>query len=510
MSLKRAISSNRTSLRIAEESSIGVLPGTPNWVLREPNTYEDFGGEITTAPRKPIKSDRMPRKGPVVDVEAKGGFNTDLTQTNCFDLLQGFFFADPRRKAEITSDISGVTASTDTYTVASGGGSFLANDLLFAANFTNSANNGLHVVASSTSTTVVVGDGLVDETPPSTASIVCVGHQFSSGDLEVSASGGAFPTLTTSTKDLTQLGIVPGEWIRIGGDTSGTQFATAANNCWARVRSVATNVITLDKTSATMVTDTGASKTVQVFLGRVLKNETGSSITRSTFQLERSLGAPEDTLPGSEQAEYIVGGVCSEFALNLPEADKVTCDFSFMGLDHETRNYSTGLKSGDRPALVAEDAFNSSSSVKRLKFAAVSSTDSNPTELFSYLSELTFSINNGITRNIAIATVGAFEATEADFMTQVQLNAFFVDVDALASVRANTDLTIDLVMAQNNAGIVLDVPLLAGSGALANVEADTPIKLDLTSDGANGIDVDANLNHVALMVFFDYLPTAAM
>lgn len=510
MAEKRAISSNRTSLRIAEESTIGVLPGTPDWVLREPNTYEDFGGEITTAPRKPIKSDRMPRKGPVVDVEAKGGFNTDLTQTNCFDLLQGFFFADPRRKAEITSGISDVSTTTDTYTVGADGDDFLASDLVWAAGFTNSGNNGLKSVASSTATTVVVAENLTDESsPPSDASLVVVGHEFGSGDLEVDTSG-TLPALTTTTKDLTQLGLVPGEWIYVGGDAADESFATAGNNGWMRVRSISANSMTVDKSAGTMATDAGTGKTVRVFLGRLLKNETGSNITRSTFQLERSLGAPEETLPGSEQAEYIVGGVCSELALSLPEADKITADFSFIGLDHETRDKDTGLKSGNRPALTAEDAFNSSSSVKRLKLAKVSSSDSNPSALFNYMSDLTFSINNGISRNIAIGTVGGFEATEADFMVQVETEAFLANVDALASVRANDDLTMDLAMAQNNAGIVLDVPLLAGSGALANVEADAPIKLSLTSDGANGIDVDANLNHVALMVFFDYLPTAAM
>ena len=509
MAQKKAISSNQTNLTIAKESSIGVLPGTPNWVQREPNSYDDFGGDITTAPRKPIKSDRMQRKGPVVDVEAKAGFNTDLTQDNIFDLAEGFFFAAARRKAEKTSGISAATASTDTYTMDADGGDFLANDLVQASNFTNSGNNGLKPVASSTATTVVVGDGLVDETPPSTAKLVVVGHEFGSGDLEVAVSGGAFPTLTTTTKDLTELGIIPGEFIYIGGDGATEKFTTAANNGWARVRSVAANLITLDKSAGTMVTDDGSGKTIRVFLGRVLKNETGALIVRSTFQLERSLGAPDDTLPGAIQSEYIVGGVPSEFALNITEADKITCDLSFMGTDHETRDAATGLKSGTRPALVAEDAFNSSSSVKRLKFAQTSSTDSNPSALFDYVGQLTMSIDNGITRNLAIGTTGAFEATEGDFEVQVELEGFFANVSALAAVRTNDDLTLDMQLAMNNAGISIDIPLLAGSGALAQVEPDSPIKLPLTSDGANGIDVDASLNHVTMMQWFDYLPNAA-
>jgi len=517
----QAISSNKTELNIAEEQSIGVLLGTSGdiWVPHEPNGYDDLGGDITTAPRKPIKSDRMGRKGPVVDVEAKAGFNTDFTYTNLFALLEGFLYSVARRKAEkintAGTEITAVTAATETFTVDADGADFLANDLVQAAGFTNSGNNGIFTVASSTATTVVVDEDVtVDETPPTDASLVVVGHEFSSGDAEIATTSG-FPTLTTTTKDLTELGILPGETVYIGGDGATEKFFNAANNGYARVRSVAANVMTFDKTSATMVTDDGtidgaggAGQTIRIFLGRLLKNEVGSLIVRKTFTIERQLGAPNDSNPGDVQAEYVTGAVCSELAINIPEAEKVTADLSFMGLDHETVA-AGALKAGTRQTLLAEDAFNSSSSVPRIKINVVSATDSFPSPLFAQIGELTLSVNNNLSRNLAIGTTGAFEMSEGDFGVQLELEPFFANVSALASVRANDDLTVDFSLYNANKGVSFDIPLLAGSGALANVEADTPIKLPLTSEGANGIDVDSTLNHILAAVFFDYLPTAA-
>ena len=514
MAVLEAIASNKTQLSIATEQSIGTLLGTSGdiWIPYEPNGYDDVGGEITTAPRKPIKSDRMGRKGPVVDVEAKAGFNSDLTYGNMFELLEGYLYATARRKAEKLNtngtEITAVTASSETFTVDADGTDFLANDLVQTSGFTNSGNNGIFTVASSTGTTIVVDEDVtVDETPPTTAKIVVVGHEFASGDAEIATTSG-FPTLTTTTKDLTELGILPGETVYIGGDLTAEQFATSANNGYARVRSVAANVMTFDKTSATMVTDAGTGKTIRIFLGRLVKNETGSSIVRKTFTIERQLGAPNDSSPGDVQAEYITGAVCSELAVNIPEAEKITVDASFMGLDHETVT-AGNLKAGTRQALVAEDAFNSSSSVPRIKINVVSETDSFPSALFAQIGELTLTINNNLSRNLAIGTTGAFEMSEGDFGVQLELEAFFANVSALSSVRANDDLTVDFSLYNANTGISFDIPLLAGSGALANVEADTPIKLPLTSEGANGIDVDSTLDHILSVVFFDYLPTAA-
>lgn len=514
MTVASKVDSNATSLSIAEESTIGVLPGTPVWYPFEPNEYTDFGANTTTRPRKPISSDRQRRKGPLVDLDGVGGFSTDVTQVNLQRLMRGYLFATQREKALYGADslsgitISGITAIDDTFAVASGGASCDANDLVFGAGFTNSDNNGLHTVSSSTGTTVVVSSALVDETPPSTATLTRVGHVFATGDAEIDSSGD-LPTLITTTKDLTELDLVPGEFIFIGGDTAGTKFATAANNGFARVRSVSTNAITLDKSAGTMVTDDGSGKTIQIFFGRVIKNESDpDNQVRRTFQLERTLGSPDDANV-KEQAEYVIGAVPSECVFNIPSADAFTADLSFIAIDHGTNDQDTDKKSGTRPALVAADAYNTSSEVPRIKLAAVSSTNSNPTSLVDYVQELTLTINNNISLNKAVGTLGGFDASAGTIDVSASLTAYFNTVAVLAAKRANTDLTLDLHLSRENAGISIDIPLIGISGGIPEVASDEPITLPLDVDAGAGIDVHANLNHTILISFFDYLPSAA-
>ena len=586
MATAKKIDSNVTGLRFAEETSFDVLPGSPVWYPLEPNSYSDFGGSVTLLARTPISADRQRKKGVITDLDASGGFNTDLTQTNLQKLLQGFFFADLRTKAEFgstnvtnvdgtndeyeftanavsatvaaggsgytdndTLTVSGVTGTAPTFTATVSGGvvqsvtlatagaatvvptdpaattggtgtgctlnvlwntedEFYAGDLIWAKDFTNSANNGLkNVIATIDEVHVSVSEDLVDEATP-TGTISRVGFKFGTADLDVDASG-TLPKITSTTKDFTELDLVPGDWIFSGGDTATTKWTNAANNGFKRVLKIETNALTIDKSDQDMVTETGTGLTIQLFCGRVLKNETGTLIKRRSYNLERTLGAPDDAKPTEIQSEYLTGSIPSEMTMNVATADKVNVDLTFVSADSEQRTGSTGVKSGSRPAIVEADAFNTSSDFTRIRLAVYDKDDEAPTPLFAFVQEFTITINNNISPAKAVGTLGAFEVTAGTFAVGGNMTAYFSDVAGVSAVRNNDDITLDFAIVKANAGLVVDIPLLSLGDGRPNVAQDEPITLPLTNEAATGAKVQSALNYTLLMVFYDYLPNAA-
>jgi hypothetical protein len=499
------ISSNITGLRFAEEESIGVLPTSPVpvWYPLEPNSYDDFGGELTRVARNPINPSRQRKKGNIVDLDSSGGFESDLTQENMQNILQGFFFANLRKKAE--KSVATISGSPSAYQVTAGT-DFEVGDLIFGKGFASSLNNGLGVVTAAASGSVT-RSGLV-AAATQTGIVSRVGVEFTSGDAQIDVSN-PLPRLTTAAKDCTEIGLIPGEFVWIGGDAVGNQFGQSANNGWARVKSVAAGYIEFDKASSTMVTDTGTGKTIRLFCGRVLKNETGTDIVRRTYQLERTLGASDTTQPTQIQSEYVVGAVPSEFEFTINTADKATVSMSFMGTDHEQRSGVTGVKAGTRPAIVESDLFNTSSDVKRTKLAVVSNVDEAPTPLFGYITELSLTINNNLEPNKAVGVLGSFDVTEGTFQIDASMTAYFSDIAAVQSVRNNADVTLDFHMVQGNAGISIDIPMIGLGDARASIEQDQAITLPLTAEAGTGAKYDANMDHTLLMVFYDYLPDLA-
>lgn len=525
----RKIDSNITGLAIAEEVCPKQLPifavdgYDPVWFGQEPNSYSDFGNELTTVTRAPIDPSRQNKKGTVTDQDASGGYNTDFTRTNLSRLLQGFLFADARRKPSTESFALGISntlltsvdGASKEYRAAAGLLPFnKAGFLVFASGFGVASNNGLKSVVSSTATAVVVNEVIVNEAaPPAKAKLDVCGYQFLSGVATLGVTGG-FPSLLSSGVDLTTLGLTVGEWIWIGGDAAGNQFVSAVNRGYARISTIAAGAILFDETTFTAIADAGTAKTLRIFFGTVIRNEKlPALIKKRSYQLERTLGVgPEAENTSSLQAEYLEGAFANEFTLNIPQAEKLNADLTFVAMDYTTRNGAAGAENKIKSSVLGtyipalgEDAFNTSSDIYRIKMSERSAVSANPLPLFSYLSEATISISNGVTPNKAVGYLGAIDTSAGNFVVGGSLTAYFQGVNALRAVRNNADVQFNVISAAKNVGMVFDVPLLGLGGGRVNVEKDAPITVPLEPAGAE----NAN-GYTMLVTLFPYLPTVAM
>lgn len=381
-----------------------------------------------------------------------------------------------------------------------------------ASTTTSAATWGSATLTGGTADVVVVATSVVDEaSPPAVARFERVGHQFASGDLTVANNSINLPTYSSAAVNLTTLPLIPGQWIWVGGDAAGVEFATLANNGWARLRSVASGAFTVDKTSSELVTDAGTGKTVQIFWGKMLQNEATPALQkRRTYASERTLGNPDMSNPTAPQAEYVMGATPNEMTVNMTTADKVTFDLTFMGTDYSTIDTTgtplSAVGGASAPSIVSQDAFNTTSHVVRAKMSVLSPTDSAPISLFAEITELKFSVKNNNKANKAIGKLGPFEISFGFFEGSGTVQAYFNQVAAIQAVRTNADVSIDLALAENNKGIVFDLPLLTLSTKGLDVKINEPIMLPINLT----MGADRNFNTTMVMSFFDYLPNAAM
>lgn len=507
------IDSNITGLAFAEEECLKQLPGVGGidavWHGLEPNSYSDFGGELATIARAPIDPSRQNKKGVVTDLDASGGFNSDFTKSNLTRLLQGFFFADARENASTVPmngakiTVSGADAGDKTYTIGSGGAAFKSGSIVFGQGFANAGNNGLKTIASSTATTVVVTETLTDEaSPPADARLSVVGFKMAAADANIAVVDG-IPSLLTTLFDFTTVdNLIPGKWVFIGGDGANDAFAN--NVGFARIKSIQAHALIFDDTTFAAVNETGTGKTIAVFHGTVIKNEkTPSLIKRRSYNIERQLGEG----PTATQAEYLEGAVANEFTLNIPQADKINADLTFVACDNTYRSGETGdeVKVGDRVSAPGEDAYNTSSDIYRIKMSVIDPASANPAALFGYVSEANVSINNNVSANKAVGILGSFDTSAGNFEVGGSITAYFTTVAAVKAVRANADVGLSVIGSAKNAGFVFDVPLLGLGGGRLNVEKDAPITVPLEPAGAE----NAN-GYTMLYEVFNYLPSLAL
>jgi hypothetical protein len=468
----------------------------------EPNSYGDFGGQVTTVARAPITAGRQRKKGRPTDLDAAAAFQLDFTQNNLNRVLPAFFFANWRKAAtaEYRDPSLQAVAADDDFDGVGIDDVFATGDIILASGFLEAANNGLFYVTGEGAGTLQVNalataaaPALVNEVAPAGASLKRVGYRGAAGVLEISVAGSLPALVSDSGPNFTTWGLVPGQWVYIGGDEADTSFAAAGNNGFARIAAISATQITFDKTQNTM-SASGAlmTETIAIFFPDMIRNEPNpADIVIRTFQAERSLS--------TAGYQYEKGCFANTLTMNFAQADKLNVDLAWVAMDDEPRETR---KAGVFPAIDTDaNFFNTSSDFARIRTIIIGET----TPLFAFLSEMTLTINNNVTPAKALAVFGAFDANIGDFVGQGSITAYFSDVAALTAIRESEDVTFDFALVKDNAGWVWDIPLVAlGEGRLA-VEKDQKVTIPVSADGAEHPTLHTTLQ----AMHFAYLPDAA-
>lgn len=408
----------------------------------------------------------------------------------------GMYGALPASPAATTGGSgSGLTLNPTGADVAT----FVVGDLVLASGFGVAANNGLKEVVA-TASGVIEAAGIVDEAaPPAGARIDTVGHHFATGDIDVTMNG-QLVRLESSTVDLRTLGLIPGEWIFIGGDTAGSAFTRSRG--FARVSVIDEDYIELDKVSwDAPMAESGAAVALEIYYGTIIRNESDPAlIKKKPVQLERTLGRDANGV----QAEYLVGAMASELTFNGAQADKIVLDLNFIACDVDHRDGTQGVKAGSRPVLEASDAFNTTSDFARIKLSSVDPTTSNPVPLFAFCTDLNLTINNNVSPSKAVGHLGAIGVTAGTFEVGGSVTAYFVDMVGPRAVANNADITMDYILVKNQRGALFDLPLVALGGGQITVEPDQAVMLPLETNAA-----ESKFGHTLLFQSFNYLPLIA-
>lgn len=504
------VQTNLTSLRFAVETSIGVLPASPDWRIMEFESLGEFGAQITTVARRPIASDRGRKKGTVTDLDSTVSYDSDLTMDAFSDFAEGFVFAEfanaefdlktstgslPPPAVGTTDDFtidaaSALLAGKMQFTVAPG-----VRTLVFAKGYTNAANNGLHelnVDVASTDTTVQVASTLVTETPSTNASLQVAGIRIATADVTLTISGGT-ATLVSALEvtDWATLGLFAGQFIHFGSAVAGTgavvnafdDTGTDDNFGYARITSISGATVNLDKLDVNLTaTDTNTGD-LDVMFGRFLRNvavEADADDNRfleRTYQIEGAY--PDLGGIGTDEYEYAIGNFANEFSWNLPLADKATASWGFIGTNSDdiTPTRKTNAAAAVSPLRV--EALNTSSDIASLT-----------TDLISAVSDicfknLTVTVLNNVSTEKCLGTLGAVFVNSGLFEVNLEGQMLFADKSIVNSIKSNTTLTFLAIIKNTDGAIALDVPSLTFGGGGREFPLDQSVLANITGTAFN-------------------------
>lgn len=391
------------------------------------------------------------------------------------------------------------------FTVADLNVTLVLNTIIFVRGTQRDANNGLFVVSSGSSDTqinVVAPDLETDATLPSNAEIAVCGFQFAVGDLDVNADG----NLVSTAKDMTGLGLTPGQYVYVGSGPSGsstTKFATAANAGLARVDEVSANLMRLSKTRQAFVTEANTTKLVHLYFGPFVRDVPQDDADFLEQEFDFELAWPNLGDAGATKYEYARDQLCNEMTWGLPLTSLATLSLGFMGrralAPDTTRDTGT-----DDPTLPnSEEPFSTGTDIARITLAELDETG----ELTDFKS-LNIMIRNNVSEEYVLGGdedggASARYMNYGYFDIEFDAEMLFTDSSIISAIYDNTPMSLMWGMRNSEGGLVGDIPALTLEGGNRNLPVNESVKVQCKGKAHRSEDFD----HVIGITLFPYLPS---
>lgn len=485
---------NSFQIAYALEESLGVLPTTPAWKLLEPNEITTFGSVITTTARNPISKTRQRRKGVPTDLDSAVELGLDLTMDHFIDFVESFLFSSFKGPIVFTP-----TAATSTaYTVAASG-DLVANTLVYARGFSTTANNGLKVVdTGSIATSIEIVGGLTAEaSPPNIVKVEIAGVRGATGDIEIDVDG----NIISTALDFTTLDLNVGQQLFVGGDAAANSFAVTANRGYARIALIETNKITLNKTSSTFAIDDGATKAIDLYFGRYVRNVAvdHADYLEQSIQFEGAYENLQNPTGTGDKYAYAKGNYANQLSFELPLADIAKLTVGFVGTDTASPSTTRASEAANAKLPLRTEGFNTTEDIARLRIQEVDETG-----LTTDFKSLTMVLNNNVTPEKVLANFGAKYLNTGIFEIDMDTQLVFTDSDIVSAVRNNTTLTMDFSVRNGDGAIAVDIPSIILTGDQQEFPVNESILITTTAQAFG----DTTLGYSMSVSLFPYAPAS--
>lgn len=504
------VNTEETNLASAPEVALGTMPVTA-WRNHQPTTIGKFGNVTKKISRNIISSLRQREQGRAVGAVSGVDVEFDLTKDaldrdaiDIFKALEKFSGGTGVGRFFPTVVVDG-GAGVDSYTVAAAG-ALQARTLIFVRGCGTTAaqvaaNNGLKEVAAGAaggSITVATGTLVAEAATPANSTLEVAGWRGLAGDIGIDASG----NLTAATANFTTMGLNVGQWIWLGGVAAGNQFANNLYRGWARIKSIAAALLTLELRNWTVgAPDAGAGKSVDIYWGSWLRN-VGSlhadftKPSRTTEWTLPKLGAADVT-----EYWYSRGLMNDTYQLTLAPSDKVTVQANYVGTitDDPVTVQATGANAAFVPTPGSIGMITTGPDVARLRLQNVDETG-----ISTDFKHLVFTFGNNVTPEDQLGTYGASKLNVGAFYVEMDATIIMASDEIVKAVRDDRKAGLNFALRNPDGAALIDVPHLDVMDCPPDAARNESVRIKAKLGGVR----DQTLNYTCSMSRLPFCPAS--